>query len=141
MHSFISSFLQDVLNDDVQHIDAFQRLGMCMWHFRFPFILRKGCIIFYSFFSLSYFQPSLLLFDFHSPIWETFKARFFLMFRGSPSSLTSLSSHLQRLDRSCLYKNYRLSKIIGELHVYRPNHHIHIFARRPPIFIRGYKGQ
>jgi len=76
--SFTSYFLRDVLDYDVQHIDVFQRLGMCMWHFEFPFVSHKGRITFFVFYShFHIFNANLLLFDFHSLIWKTFKARFF----------------------------------------------------------------
>ncbi len=96
--SFTSSFLLVTLDNDVQHIDAFSKLG----DMKVAFEILTCCFAQMPYYFLHFPPPTprflvptgLFLFDPHSHIWETFKAKFFGMSGGSIGLLTSFSSHL-----------------------------------------------
>ncbi len=118
--SFTFFFLQDVLNNDVQHIDALSKVGDVQVAFGiFIRFMQRPYYLCHFFPPLLDFQTPInfLLFDPHSRIWETFKVRFFRVFKSYFNSSTSLSSHLQRWDRSCLC-NHFLFKIQTFLNVF-----------------------
>jgi hypothetical protein len=99
---------------------------------------KEGFFFFFKVFSSHFgiFNTLGFLFDFHSCIWKTFRVRSLRLHLS-----TSLSSHFQRRDESCLCEGYRLNSVLGELRAYQPNNYIQIFARWSSNFIRCNRGQ
>ncbi len=92
--------------------------GMCRWHLGFSLIVTHRSLIIFFIISPTFgfsMPTNLFLFNLHLHIWETFRAKFFGVSKGSPSLLINFFSHFQGQGRFFFCGGYRLDNVLKEL--------------------------